>query len=560
MPSLVQQLKQQGGSLFDGRGTLLSLWQEICDQFFPSRADFILQRNLGTEFAANLMTSYPLIVHRDLANTFSSMLRPSAKDWFKTVSKRQDKVDTDGKQWLAWFTKMQKNAMYDRVAMFSRATKEADNDFAALGQAVLQCRYVRPKNGNTPHLHHRCWHLRDVAWSENEYGIIGPVYRKWHPIAFDVAQHFPDKVHEDTARQAREKPFETVEIWHCVLPTELFDSLEGVERIPQPYVQVFFDPHHEIVLELTGSWVMEYVIPRWATVSGSQYAHSPATIAALPDGRLIQSITRVLLEAGEKAVNPPIVGVREMIRSDLNYQAGGFTALDPEYEGKVSEALHQLMPETKGLNFGLELVKDIREQLKEAFFLNKLNLPPTQGGRDMTAYEVGQRVQEFIRNALPLFEPVETDYNGGICETDMKLILHNDPEVRKSIPDSLKMGLDLPDAFGFVFESPLREAVDKAKVGQWQEATQIITSAQALDQSAAFIIDGKKGLRDVLDAVVPADWLRSEDVVDKMSSDAHAAAKSQQLLDLLGQGGKAAKDLAAAGSDAADTMTTLGPA
>jgi hypothetical protein len=34
----------------------------------------------------------------------------------------------------------------------------------------------------------------------------------------------------------------------------------------------------------------------------------------------------------------------------------------------------------------------------------------------MTAYEVGQRVQEYIRNALPIFEPMEMEYNAALCD------------------------------------------------------------------------------------------------------------------------------------------------
>jgi hypothetical protein len=30
---------------------------------------------------------------------------------------------------------------------------------------------------------YRCWHLRDMAWQENEEGKIGFVARKWKPTA-----------------------------------------------------------------------------------------------------------------------------------------------------------------------------------------------------------------------------------------------------------------------------------------------------------------------------------------------------------------------------------------
>ena len=556
MTTLVNQLKGQGHDLYNKRGALVSLWQEIASHFYVERADFIVQRMLGADFAANLMTSYPLMMRRDLGNLFGSMLRPSAKDWFRMRSKRQDKVDTDGKQWLEWFSKMQKEAMYDRVALFARATSEADHDYAAFGQAVIQCRYIYPRDGSTPHLMHQGWHLRDVAWSQNDFGVIDTVYRKTSPPVRNIIRTFAGTAHPQIEQLARNKPWDTHEIQHVVMPTEVYLDLDNPNKtdIRQPFVSIWFDPGHDCVMEEKGLWLMEYVIPRWQTVSGSQYAHSPATVAALPDARLIQNMTQVILEAGQKATSPPMIGVREAIRSDIDIRAGGFTAVDPDYDERMGEVLRPLTQDIKGFHVGPELVKDLREQMKDQFYLNKLSLPPTTGER-VTAFEIAQRVQEFVRNALPLFEPVESDYNGQVCETDMQLILRNNPGIVRDMPDSLK-----GSAFTFVFESPLRDAVDKAKIGQFQEAQQIIAAAQALDPSATFIIDGEYATRDVLEAAVPAKWLRNADAVSQMAANAKAAQQRQQLLDLMAQGAKVAKDSAAAGSDAAGALSQLGPA
>ena len=43
------------------RGSLLSLWQNIADNFYPERAEFTLSRTLGEEFADHLSTSYPVL-------------------------------------------------------------------------------------------------------------------------------------------------------------------------------------------------------------------------------------------------------------------------------------------------------------------------------------------------------------------------------------------------------------------------------------------------------------------------------------------------------------------
>ena len=57
----------------------------------------------------------------------------------------------------------------------------------------------------------------------------------------------------------------------------------------------------------------------------------------------------------------------------------------------------------------------------EAFFLNVLNLPEFDG-KAMTAYEVSERMKEYIRRATPLFEPVDLEYNGQLCQTTFDIL------------------------------------------------------------------------------------------------------------------------------------------
>jgi hypothetical protein len=545
----IQHVKMLGDSLFNKRGALLALWQDLAEQFYPERADFTSARNLGAEMATNLMTSAPLLARRNLANAFSAMLRPSSKVWAKVRSRSAAKTDTEAKQYTEQLTRILRNAQYDSRAGFARATSEADNDFATFGQAVIEASLFRPADGSTPHLLHRCWHLRDVAWMEDHIGKVTTAFRKWEPDAITLYRYFRDKVHPIVKERMEKQPYDyKVNCWHVVVPRDLYETFPGAKSFRQPYVSMYIDCDNMHMLECVGSWVNGYVIPRWQTVSGSQYAHSPATVAALPDARLLQSITLVLLEAGEKAVNPPLAAVQDVIRSDVANYAGGITWLDADYDEKTGAALRPLEGDHKNLGFGMELVKDIRMQLQEAFFLNKLNLPP-QGGPDMTAYEVGQRVQEYIRNALPLFGPMEAEYNGQLCEVDLELLMRGDGTIAALAPPSMR-GQDVE----FEFESPLREALDKAKAQQFIEAGQLITHAMQFDQSAGYITDYQKATRDVLSAVMPAEWMRTEDEVANMQKNAAAQARQQQMLDLMAKGSEVAKTSSEALGNTASTL------
>ena len=538
--SNVKAFKDLSEHLFSKRGSLLSLWGELARNFYPERDDFDSVRNIGAEMAKGTMTSYPIIARRQLGDAFGAMLRPTAKEWAHVRSARPDREDTTAKQWLQWASGFMKNVMYDKRAMFARATVEADHDYATFGQACLSVEINRERNG----VLYRCWHLRDVAWAEDVTGAVCTIVRKWKPTAADLCNLFPKTVHPKVKEKLGKTPYDEVNVIHVIVTAETFANLDNAsdKKFRQPYVSIYIDVDHDHELECVGSWTKHYVIPRWSTVSGSQYAHSPAVVAALPDARLLQQVTLTLLEAGEKAVNPPMVAVQEAIRGDVSIYAGGITWVDAEYDERLGEVLRPMTQDKSGLQFGMEWAQDLRIQLADAFYLSKINMPPT-GGPEMTAYEVGQRVQEFIRNALPLFEPMERDYNGQLCDQTLELMLHNEPAMLRSVPESLQ-GAEL----SFQFESPLHDAVEKIKVGQFLEASQILATAVQLDPDVAHLIDGKKAARDVLGAAAPADWMRTEAEVEERAAAQARAMQTQQLLQTMQQGADVAKTLGEAGA------------
>lgn len=556
------QLRAQGAKLFDRPG-LMAYLEELRRNFYPERQTFTGTSQLGEDFASDLMTSFPVVARRDLGNTFSAMLRRD--NWFKVRSSRPDREDTSAKQYLEAVTELQRNAMYDLKAGFVRATRETDHDFVTFGAGIIQHDLFRPKTGRTPHLLFRNRHYRDVAWCEGVTGQIDTIYRRDKPTALDLKQLFGEhKLHRKVLEKfqgASANPYAEINIWHVVIPTEVYREMPGGRDLRQPWVSLYIDvdnENHE--LECTGQWTRGYTIPRWQTVSGTQYPHSAAMVAALPDARLLQAVTLVLLEAGEKAVNPPTIATEDVVRSDIALYAGGTTWVTEEYDERLGAALRALPIDSRGLTFAMELVKDIRQSLRDATFLSKLDLPPV-GSPEMTAYEVGQRVQEYIRNTLPLFEPVETDYSGALCDDVFELLFRNSPEMQQNLPKSLR-GFAIPGEGDrqFEFESPLRAAASRAKAGQLVEAGQIITAAAQGDASVPLMFDFKKASRDALHGVAPSSWLRTEGEVERLEKNQQAQQQQERMLQLLAAGTKVAKTGAEAAAIAAESLPGLGVA
>lgn len=536
----VKTLIERGDQLFSKRGSLLSLWQEQADQFYPERADFTVTRSLGDDFAEHLTTSYPLLVRRDLGNSLGTMMRPKSIDWFHIRAAREEDEDQPAKQWLEWATGVQKRAMYDRRSLFTRASKEADHDIAAFGQAVKTVELNRDADG----LLFRCWHLRDVAWCESAEGQIDTVHRKWKPTAAELVQIFGDKVHPKVADcmvGPSKDPYRQINVRHIVMPAAMYDgAYRGKGKVA--WVEIHIDVDNAHLIEATGLSYFKYVIPRWQTVSGSQYAFSPATVCGLPDARLLQAMSRTLLEAGEKFTNPPMVAVQEAIRSDIAIYAGGITWVDAAYDEKMGEVLRPLTQDKSGIPLGMDMARDVRMMLNEAFFLSKLTLP--ERGPEMTAYEVGQRVQDYIRQASPLFEPLEDEDNGAMCETVFELLMrHGAFGPVEDIPQSIR-GRDVQ----FRFESPLHDAIERQKGTKFMEASALLAQVAQVEPAAAAQVDIVAAFRDTLLSIgIPASWVRSEDAVQEIVAAQAAQQEAAAMLQTLGAGAQVAEQVGKAG-------------
>lgn len=538
--SKVGDLIQRGDYLFGQRGSLLSMWQDVALNFYPERADFLATRAAGDAFASHLNSSYPLIVQRELSNSFGSMLRPRDQEWFSLTVEREEKLDRAGREWLENASGIQRRAMYDRVTQFVRATKEGDKDFAAFGQCVISVDMNWEKNA----LLYRNWHLRDVAWAERYDGTTPETHHNLKMSARDLVRLFPKTCHGNVRKHVEKEPYRQVSCRRIVMESEDYDD-KNLRRFP--FVSVYLDVENQHILEEIGSWTKIYVKPRWQTVSGSAYAYSPAVVAGLPDARMLQAMTLTLLEAGEWSLRPPLLARKDAIQGEVGLFAGAVTAVDMEYDERFGEVVRPITQDRTGIPFGVDLVRDTREQLATAFYLNKLSLPPSDGGQ-MTAYEMGQRIQEYIRNALPLFEPMEMEYNGEVCEISSEILM-GPPDARRFSLGAFGPATRMPESLRgmqtrFKFASPLHEAIERKKGQVFMEAKGLVREAIEIDPSSLPILNVRTALRDALNGIgIPAKWTRDEEEVEARAEQAAEQQQAESETRMAGAGAAVAEQV-----------------
>lgn len=533
--SRAKELCRIGTTLFTKKGPWDSLCQEIADNYYPLRSDFTRELALGDDFSTGLMESFPVQSREALGNAPYAMLRQG--DWFDVKTGREEiDEDPEAARWLEYATKRYRRLVYDRRANFVAATNEVDHDWVAFGNGVISVE----ESPTRDHMLFRAWHPRDCAWMLNEVGKVDHLQRKMKKTARNLKKTYGDKCHTDIIEACKTDPSKEFNVRHIVMPV---DDIYGDDKAMRkkyrktPFISIYVDLDHEQILGEAGLPVFSYVVPRWRTLANIAQGFSPATINSLPDGRMIQAMARIILEQGEKAVDPPTVAKGDIFRDAVNLYAGGMTYVDLEADDDIRKLFQTI--ETGNISIGMEMKKDVREMIAEAFLLNKLFLPDT---REMTAYETQQRIAEFRRAALPFFGPIESEYHLPLLDTGFQLALHNRHFDVGEIPDILD-GEDTT----FSFESPLNTAEGRQLVASFQESVQILAGASQFDKTIPSTMDFQKMTKDAVKGTgAPADWFNDEEKQQSEEEQQNAVDGLTQAAAALREGAGVATDVAGA--------------
>lgn len=532
-----KELVRIGNSLFS---TKKSGWdglcQDIAEQFYPMRADFKSSLGLGHSFAADLMDSYPVHARETLGNAPSSMLRQG--DWF-AVRTGFDEIDEDpaNARWFEAATSRFRRLIYDRRANFVKATGEVDHDWVAFGNGVISVE----ESPTRDHFLFRAWHPRDCAWMLSVTGAVDHLQRNAPMTARNMNRLYKGKVAAEVNTAAESSPATEFKVRHIVMPV---DDIYGDDKAKRrqyrnmPFISLMIDCQHETILSESALPAFSYVVPRWRTLSGLPQGFSPATIAALPDGRMLQALSRIILEQGEKAVDPPMFARGEIFGDSVNRYAGGMTYVDLEADQDIRNMLYT-DDVSRGLGVGMEMKQDVRNLIAEAFLLNKLMLP---NAREMTAFETNARLDEFRRAALPFFGPIEAEYHLPLLDTAFQMAVRNRAFDFSEMPEALQ-DTDVT----FTFESPLNTAEGRKNVTAFQESVQILAGAAQFDQAIPSTMDFKKMTKDAVKGTgAKADWFNDEEIVaDAEAQQAQVAALTSAAA-ALREGAGVANDVAGA--------------
>ena len=519
-----------------------SLWQDLAELYLPWRADFTTQPTDGEPRTERIFDSTPMLARRGLSSALDGLLKSKTQRWFGLAPMEKGLEDDDEvKGWIDDTEERLWNAIYNPRAKFIERSAETDDDLVTFGTGILFVLEARGLN----RLLFRSAHLKNVLLCEGEEGDIDTMFLDTPLTARQAAERFGRDNLGQKTREAldsnsgdKDKEFPFVEV---IMPRRERDPRMR-DSLNMPFASVVIDKDSVHKIGEGGYRSFPAAVPRWDTRSNETYGRSPAMLA-LPDSETLQQMGLTALVVGHKIAEPPVALPDDGSVDAEELVPGGEVYFDVETARTLGQIPVQTLNITGNLPTTRESQNDTRDQIWQAFFRNVLNLPID--GPTMTATEVLERKDEFLRTIGPVFGRLETNYPAVVVERAFRIM------------DGAGAFLPRPGPLQrrgvrFTFRSPVEQARKQIEAAGLARGMEVLAPLAQNKPEMLDHLDGDEIVRDTPETFgFPERWLKSRDRVA-----ADRAARAQQVEEA--QALEGAERLAAVAETTARTVGSEG--
>ena len=530
------------------RGEWEGIWQMCSDYVLPrSGAQGKTNRKIWDDTAGLALGRF--------AAAMESVLVPRTHKWH-SLAVGIPELDQRPEA-AAWLEEVRDGlflARYAPEANFANQFTEALLSLGVHGTAVM---FIDDDLGRG--LRYKCIPLHEVYLAEDAVGRVDTVFRRYSLTARQAAGQFGDRLPEnilaeaeDQARMDREHEF-----LHAVFPRRNAPAgLAGPENLPVASVHIAVQAR--ALVRVSGYRALPYAVSRFNVTAGDVYGRSPA-MEVMPSIIQLNEMTKTILRAAEKMVDPPILVPDGDVITAFNLRPGAVNFGGLDYDGRPRMVPFQI---NGNLPVGLEMIEDRRRVINEAFFINLFQVLVERPG-DQTATEVIERATEKAQLLAPVMGRQQSELLWPIINRELDILstagaLPPAPESlrRAGVPVNPKYETDMAQALGSQDARAILNAF-----------ASLATLAQA-DESVLKMVDIRQaGRRLWVSSGASARVLRSEEEMEQMDAEARAAQEQAALMQeagALAQGlatvSAAEKNLAQAGRARGNSSEVTGNA
>jgi len=394
----------------------------------PHKARITIHQAEGERVSSDVYDSTAIDAAQIAAAGLQGFMTSPSSKWFALRFKdRRLNEDDDAKAWLHEC----EETIYDILngSNFNNEIAEFYHDLVVLPGATLY-------EEEDPQEVVRFYNIpfEQVDLDENARGVVDLLTRTYTYNVRQAYERWGDSCGPEIREKYEKKKFtDTVEIKHQV--GVRYDRKAGKnDNRNMQFYSCYVLVEKKRMLEEGGYEEFPFFVGRWRKNSGEVWGYSPAMVA-LPDILMLNSMSKTIIRAAQKVVDPPWLFPDENFLMPLNFNPAGINwrTGDPTEQGPFPLMTNGNIP------VGLELENQRREAIRRYFFADLFLM--LLDAKNMTAFEVAKRVEEKMLVLGPVIGRLMSQVLSPIIFRTFKIALRNGllPAMPASLGDEVNL-------------------------------------------------------------------------------------------------------------------------
>lgn len=500
-----------------GRANFETVWQEIAERVLPQMADFGTQRAQGERRTEKMFDPTAALAAQKAVSAIAAFAWPSNQRYQKLTStnKELNKIQRVN----AWFdeaTELLFGARYSpRSAFESQMSESALMSFVFGTGGMFIDEDIKARR-----IRYKSLHLGRTFIVEGPDGRIEAVYRTFTMSLRNVAKrykNFPGALQQKL--QAR--PDDEIEIVHLVCERDDFDP-GRLGYVGMPWASCYYLPSlQNHTLEEGGFHTWPFGFHRYITSPGEVYGRSPAWMA-LSSIKVLNVQKKTVLQAGQKAVDPPLLASEDGVLSAFSQVPGAVN-----FGGLDSQGNQLVKPLITGsrVDIGLEMMDREREIIAGAFMMDVFRVLVEHP--NMTATQTLELLNERATIMAPIVSRYESEHFSPQTERELDLLMRSG-----QLPPMPPELIEAEGEYKIEYTSPMRRAMRSSEALAIVRTLEQVTPMAQIDPTVLDPFDLPEMARELGEINgMPAKCIRDAAALQAMKDKRATDAQAQQLLE-----------------------------
>lgn len=459
--------------------------------------------------------SYPVIFAQRLASSIHSNAFPASDYWFDFAIVGSDgSVDESKREWC----RKARDITHQKIRQGTNFYQESHaliNGLVCLGTAGF---YTYYKAGSL--------HFRYIPVHKNFYVSTNPdgevnmvaILHQW-TAKEAIEEYGENRVSEKvrTAFKTAQGTGQTYAFVQLIYPKSLYKEKYSLSKGGKPYGDVTVELESKEVVKVAQHGGFPFAVPRFEVYSDDTYGRCPA-MAAMPEIKAVNALRKTLLDAGVRAIKPPLF-INGLL-GNVNLESGAVNRSANFDKNSV-----WTYPTPTDFPVGKELMADILESLKSAFYIDVFQA--IEQGKYMTATEVTARTRSKVDNLAPIITRIQKEFSSKVVLRSLELLIENGDIEPPPVSDNEDAPSYLKVAYISSLDAMVQQGIAAKTMGFVGQVSQIAQAVQMMP-SLTDTLDVDAIIASLGDAnMLPATYFRKPEDVEARRQ---AMAQQQQII------------------------------